>query len=163
MKKKGTIIDSGEVVPYLISGIFQEITLKRKFTYIRCNICWTNVYRKDTNVIVDKPLLFFYLNGHKKHCKYKIMNLDYKTHELTKITTPSVFTENDFVDFRILDAEKIEQRLNVWTGLKGKSLSWKFCKELSSPLQMQLNLNGKTRRGFIGSETNSLLQQLMYK
>ena len=126
-------------------------------------MCSTNVYRKDTNVIVDKPLLFFYLNGHKKHCKYKIMNLDYKTHELTKITTPSVFADNDFVDFRILDAEKIEQRLNVWTGLKGKTLSWKFFKNLSSPLQMQLNLNDKTRRGFIGSQTNSLFQQLMNK
>ncbi len=56
------------------------------------------------------------------------MNIDYKTHELTKITTPSVFGENDFVDFRIPDAEKIEQRLNVWTGLKGKTLSWNFFK-----------------------------------
>lgn len=163
MKKKGTIIANGEIVPYIISGIFQEITFKPKFTYIRCNICRTNLYRKDTNVFVDKPLLFFCLNGHKKNCKYKIMNLDYKTHELTKIKTPSVFAENDFVDFRILDTKKVEQKLNVWRSLKGESLSWNFSTELSSPSLMQFNLNGKTRRGFLGSQTNSLLHQLIYK
>lgn len=91
------------------------------------------------------------------------MNLDYKTHELTKIKTPSVFAENDFVDFRILDTKKVEQKLNVWRSLKGESLSWNFSTELSSPSLMQFNLNGKTRRGFLGSQTNSLLHQLIYK
>jgi hypothetical protein len=114
MKKKGAKVINNEIVPYLLSGCFKELTSKKHHIYVRCSFCRSTLFKK------GKCLNFFIQNGHKKHCQYKKMELpDYKTHEME--SDKNSYGNMRYEELREQYFDKLNRELNVYVDLEGET------------------------------------------
>ena len=116
MKKKGATVGNGEIIPYLLSGCFKELTTKQGNTYVRCSVCRSTLFKK------GKYLDFFFQNGHKKDCKYKKIEdkqlEDFKTQPILK---PEYSMYSCGFDLKVVDFAAVEEKLDLYEGLRGEA------------------------------------------
>ena len=121
MKKKGTKLGNFEILKYLDSGYFKQLTTKQGNSYIRCSVCRATLYKK------GQGSYFHFQNGHEKNCSYKIkegkhledLNSQIKTKGMVPYGFDSKYNGGFFP--KDVDNYKVSLKLTFPEGLRGEA------------------------------------------